>query len=1010
MLPLHFRHYLVIFLSLCGLIHATPPNIVLFFVDDLGWSDLGFRNNDFETPHIDALAAESVDFVQCYIPSPTCSPSRAGLLSGKHPARLQMTRHIPWNEDGAFHLYDNDPGDVPSRNWLPLKHVTYAEALKELGYYHLFLGKWHLGPEGFHPTDQGFDRQIGTTNQGNPSSYYPDYFRSSDEFDEEDQAYLTDKLTDEAVTFIKGYDQDNPFMMSFWYYSVHTPHIGRRDYVSHFEEKGFQGKEAHYMAMVKSVDDSVGRVRDALEDKGITDETVIIFLSDQGGYFENSPFRGGKMGGTALYEGGARVPMFIQWPGVTQAGEVQDAVQSLDLFPTLVEIAGGDSGGFIELDGISLVEPLRDQKRLDRGAPIFGYRSYEDLYASVREREWKLMAHRSGKLELYNIKEDPAEGLDLSEKYPAIMKSLKTKLKHWERDMGVAKYSGVQEVIDVKVADYGACPDDGADDTLAIKQALEVCKQHELSRLVFEPGVYDFYPTYAGERYLFVSNNDEGLKRIAFDMVGMENVTIEGGGAQFMFHGAMNPFVAEHSKNILLTNFSIDFSRPFHSEAIILGVEKEYMDVEIVEGHPFLLRGGMLYFTENQVDRVSTSTVSKNGIYGSAHMLEYDTVKRETAFMVRDHYFLREGGGYPATHLEGRKVRINVPNLRGTVGNTMVFGPNHRDHPGIVLTKTENVRIDKVTIHHAGGMGILGQNSRNIVVNDCKVTPSGNRMNSTTADATHFVNCTGKIELTNNLFENQKDDATNIHGVYQRIVEATGDDSIIVRFMHNQQMGFDYLQTGTEIEFVRSNSLLTYGKATVKSVHHINKECSEVTLTEKLPADLKIGDAIAEIRDYPEVLIANNIIRNNRARGMLLNCRGRTVVENNYFHAPGAAILFEGDAAFWYEQGGVSDCVIRNNVFDNCLFGVWGKAVIDVKAGIQEDRELSRYNRNIKIANNTFRVFDKVTLLDVYCVDGLVWENNTIESTKDYPDRERNAQRFIVQHSDNVVIDGSLID
>jgi parallel beta-helix repeat protein len=238
------------------------------------------------------------------------------------------------------------------------------------------------------------------------------------------------------------------------------------------------------------------------------------------------------------------------------------------------------------------------------------------------------------------------------------------------------------------------------------------------------------------------------------------------------------------------------------------------------------------------------------------------------------------------------------------------------------------------TMKHLTGMGILAQLSHNIRVNNCKVTPSHGRMLSTTADATHFVNCTGYIKLTNNLFENQKDDATNIHGTYVQVVEIAGPDTVLVQLKHRQQHGFDFLYPGVEVEFVHGKSMITFATSLVKEAVRLNKEFTRVTFDSELPAELTIGDALAAIREYPEVTIAGNTIRNNRARGMLLNSRGKTLVENNYFHTPGAAILFEGDSFFWFEQGGVSDCVIRNNIFDNCLFGVWGKAVIDVKAGL----------------------------------------------------------------------------
>ena len=424
---------------------AKQPNIVLFFVDDMGWSDLGYRSPQvFESPNIDRLAAEAMDFEQCYIATPTCSPSRATLLTGKHPARLEFFRHITGGPDQKYNYWETDPAKVPSRNSLPLEHVTYAEALRELGYYNLFVGKWHLGHEAYHPIMQGFDQQIGTTNAGQPSSYYPDYFRNSDVFQEEDSEYLTDKLTDEAVSFIESYDEPRPFMLSFWYYSVHTPHIGRKDYVQHFKDRGFEGKYAEYLAMVKSVDDSVGRVRQALDDQGIAGNTILIFLSDQGSYYDNPPFRGGKMVDT-LFEGGARVPLLVYWPGVTLTGKNNSVVQSTDLFPTLVEIAGGEPSSYADLDGVSLLDVIRDNTILDRGEPIFGYRAYEDLYASVREGDWKLMGYRSGKIELYNLSEDIKESRDLSRLHPERAARLKSKLMEWEMGMDVDEYSGFKQ-------------------------------------------------------------------------------------------------------------------------------------------------------------------------------------------------------------------------------------------------------------------------------------------------------------------------------------------------------------------------------------------------------------------------------------------------------------------------------------------------------------------------------------------------------------------------------------
>lgn len=555
----------------------------------------------------------------------------------------------------------------------------------------------------------------------------------------------------------------------------------------------------------------------------------------------------------------------------------------------------------------------------------------------------------------------------------------------------------------VFVKDFGAFPNDGRDDTNAIRKALDHCKSLKKSELLFEKGKYDFYPDFCEEKYFYISNNDEGLKRIAFDIDNMQNLSLRGQKTQLMFHGFVNPFIINNSENISFSGLSIDFSRPFHSEGIILANHADGLDVQFTEEFPYNIHRGTLLFTGHQNVDGKLTSVSKGNTYGSSHILEFDTKKRETAYMVKDFYF-KEVNGYPAKKIDKNKVRILVPGLKGTVGNTMVFGPNHRKYPGFVISDSKEVHFDKVTIYHAGGMGIIAQRSHNILVKNCKVTPSGDRMLSTTADATHFVNCTGFITLENNLFENQKDDATNIHGIYVQVQQITGTNELIYQIKHHQQYGFDFMKPGMKIEFVRGKSMETYELNTVKSVERLNKEFTKVTFENDFSDKVSVQDALAEIREYPEILIKDNVIRRNRARGMLLNCRGKTIVEGNYFHSPGAAILFEGDSFFWFEQGGVTDCVIRDNVFDNCMYGVWGKAVIDVKAGVREGRETSRYNKNILVENNLFKVYDEGTLLNAYCVDGLVWKNNKLEMTKAYPERKQKFKRYITDFCDRVSI------
>ena len=566
----------------------------------------------------------------------------------------------------------------------------------------------------------------------------------------------------------------------------------------------------------------------------------------------------------------------------------------------------------------------------------------------------------------------------------------------------ILSINGAKAQKQIDVANFGV-NEQSEDCTLGVIKSLKACKSAGDAVLIFKKGTYHFDSDFGKDKYCFISNNDEGLKRIVFLLEEMNNLTIDGQGSRFIFHGFINPFVINNSRNIKLKNFSIDFARPFHSEATIIANNTDGIDIEIPKNFPYRINNGTLIFTDGAKEEGQKTTVSKEIIYEYGHLLEFDTKKRETAFMAKDYYL----GGTPlvATSLGERKVRIFMKNLKGTVGNTMVFAYANRNYPGFSVSDSRDICFENVTIYHAGGMGIVCQRTRNISVISCNVKPSEGRMISTTADATHFTNCTGKIELGKSVFQNQMDDATNIHGIYVQITERVSPTEYIVQLKHNQQLGFDFLKPGASIEFVQGKSLITKGQAKVVESTRLNKDFRRIKLSTELPNGIKIGDAIGEVCDSQFVYIHDNYIGQNRARGMLLNCNGKTIVENNRFHSPGAAILFEGDASYWFEQGGVTDCTIQNNIFDNCLFGVWGKAIIDVGAGIKENRDSSRYNKNIKVLNNTFRTFDEGLLLQAYCVDGLLWKGNKIEKTTDYPATRVSKTLFKVDNSDNVNID-----
>lgn len=558
------------------------------------------------------------------------------------------------------------------------------------------------------------------------------------------------------------------------------------------------------------------------------------------------------------------------------------------------------------------------------------------------------------------------------------------------------------------MASFGAKAD-GSDTTPSVRAALEKVRSGQAKKLTFPPGRYDFHPERASEQYLFVSNNDEGLKRIAFPLTDIKDLEIDGGGSSFVFHGYTVPFLIEESSGITLRNFSVDFSRPFHSEGKVLAITPDHVDLEISQEYPHEIRNGVLVFTNGKKPSGPATTVTSGEIlypYGS--LLAFDPVKRETAFMAKDRYEV--GAGIAAEKLGPNQVRLKIPDISAKVGDVLVFSPKNRDVPGIVISDSSGVHLTDITLHHCGGMGVIAQRSADIFVKKMRVTPpaGGARIISATADATHFVNCKGRIELVDCLFEQQKDDATNVHGLYAKITHIFSPTRFEVTLIHPQQAGIDFIKAGTRLELNDGPSLREEGFATVKSVERINKERTIVEIEETLPESVTLGDSVADAdANTAEVLIRNCVMRGNRARGILLGSRGPMVIECNTFSIPGAAILFEGDSRFWFEQAGVRDVVIRGNTFDNCNYGVWGTGTIQVGSGIADEfRSVSRYNRNIRIENNLFRAFSNLPLLNLYSVDSLTFTGNRLERTKAYPAPDAGEwEMFKITDSDNVKVE-----
>lgn len=431
------------------------PNIVLIVIDDLGWRDLGCYGSDlYQTPHVDRLARQGMRFTQAYSACTVCSPSRAALLTGKYPARLRVTDWIPGHKrpDAKLRIPD----------WtkqLALAETTLAELVSPAGYICGHVGKWHLGPQGFWPTEQGFAVNIAGCDLGHPPSYYWPYTRADrriptlDLTSTSEGQYLTDRLADEAVARVRQW-KSRPFFLYLATYQVHTPVEPKKEYVPRYAQRireGMQHTNPQYAAMVQSMDEFVGKVLDALEGNGLAQDTIVLFTSDNGGLShingvkrgptDNSPLRLGK---GSSYEGGVRVPLIVRWPGVTPPGSVcQEPVMGIDVFPTVAEVLGiGTRATTGPIDGVSLLPVLRDPKaRLPREALFWHYPHYHPggatPYGSIRAGPWKLIEfYEDMRVELYNVDNDIGEEHDLAASRPELTKTLRQRLHRWRREVG----------------------------------------------------------------------------------------------------------------------------------------------------------------------------------------------------------------------------------------------------------------------------------------------------------------------------------------------------------------------------------------------------------------------------------------------------------------------------------------------------------------------------------------------------------------------------------------------
>ena len=443
---------------------ANQPNIIFILADDLGNTDLSCAGSDlYQTPNIDRLAGDGMFFHRAYSSHPTCQPSRLSLQTGKYPARLGCVSHA------ALGGVTGGPVTIPK------SEVTIGEALQEAGYTTCHIGKWHIGQGDDTPEFRGYDYDIASNDFCCPVNYFFPYSNEKhrqnklgavpDLEDRTPEDFLTEAVTDEAVNFIRTHN-DKPFFLNMSYYAVHTPIQAEKEKVQKYKgiiTKDHKHRNATYAGLVEHLDDGVGRILDVLEEQCLTDNTIVIFMSDNGGEVFHGITKnfGLKEGKGFSYEGGVRVPMIVKWPGVVEPGtESNQRVIGFDLYPTILKMANtkGDKKHNKTLDGYDLTPLLKDANYQlpNRELHFLRYLSMVHFKLPVIHRnrcvetvlkdDWKLMEffEMPGGLEpffeLYNLKEDPSESNNLADEMPEKVKELQKSMKKWRKEVNAPAY------------------------------------------------------------------------------------------------------------------------------------------------------------------------------------------------------------------------------------------------------------------------------------------------------------------------------------------------------------------------------------------------------------------------------------------------------------------------------------------------------------------------------------------------------------------------------------------
>lgn len=572
-------------------------------------------------------------------------------------------------------------------------------------------------------------------------------------------------------------------------------------------------------------------------------------------------------------------------------------------------------------------------------------------------------------------------------------------------------------VVTYNLADYGvsASSCDNTERLSYVIDSLVAVQNGDPMVLNLEKGVYNFHPSEKLQRELYISNHDQvNPKNCAVIIEGARNITLDGNGAELLFHGVMLPIVIQNTENCVVKNISIDFAKPHIAQIEVM--KNDTINKEIT------------YRVEPWVDYYIKDGVFHHKGEGwdidVQNAIAFDGQTRHIVYNTSDIWM----GKRDSEIVGDRMVKAKWDDKRLVKGTRLALRSWRRPTPGVFVNQAKNTTLRNLTVHYADGMGLMAQMSENITLDEFNVKLKGEndpRYFTTQADATHFSACKGVIKSVNGLYEAMMDDAINVHGTYLKVIERLDDYTLIAEYQHPQAFGFKWGEVGDLVQFVSANTMEVIGDENV--VTEISPENDTngdkkftIEFEEKLNGNISNATTIGieNLTWTPEVLFANNMIRNNRARGTLFSTPKKTVVENNVFdHTSGCAILLCGDCNGWFETGACRDVTIRNNTFINALTNMFQftNGVISIYPEIPNLEGQKKYfhggrKRAITITDNHFITFD-MPLLYAKSVDGLVFQRNKVTVNNDFEPLHTIRKRFLFEKTANVeILDNDIPD